>query len=88
MDRIDRPNKQELHNCLRTAAGVYCDCLTLAYRANDTDLPEVHGYPLRLVVPSMCDYKSVKWVDRIELADKRHIGYLERRGWPVDAWIR
>ena len=59
----------------------------LADRANDAPLTPDHGYPLRLVVPSMYGYKSVKWVDRIELIAGRHIGYWEKRGWRPDPWI-
>jgi sulfoxide reductase catalytic subunit YedY len=77
---------------------IYSDSLTLeqarlpdtmvAHRANDAPLEERHGYPLRLVVPSMYGYKSVKWLDRIELVRGRHLGYWEQRGWRPDPWIR
>jgi len=34
----------------------------LAYRLNGEPLPEQHGGPLRLVVPFLQGYKSVKWI--------------------------
>jgi DMSO/TMAO reductase YedYZ molybdopterin-dependent catalytic subunit/nitrogen regulatory protein PII len=38
----------------------------LAYGLNGAPLSEVHGGPLRLVVPFLQGYKSVKWVDSIQ----------------------
>lgn len=37
----------------------------LAYGLNGKALPEVHGGPLRLVVPFLQGYKSVKWIGAI-----------------------
>lgn len=37
----------------------------LAYGLNGSPLPEAHGAPLRLVVPFLQGYKSVKWVGAI-----------------------
>lgn len=38
----------------------------LAYGLNGAPLPEAHGGPLRLVVPFLQGYKSVKWVGTIQ----------------------
>lgn len=86
------------HVSFFTFPQIYSDSLTreqaaledtmIAYSANDEDLPVDHGYPLRLVVAAMYGYKSVKWLDRIELARGRHVGYWEQRGWRPDPWIR
>lgn len=77
--------------------GVYTDALTLAQaRLDDTFLamfkdgellsgPE--GAPLRLIMPRMFAYKSVKWLTRIELIDQPHVGFWERLGYAEDAWI-
>jgi DMSO/TMAO reductase YedYZ molybdopterin-dependent catalytic subunit len=48
-------------------------------------LPSDHGGPLRLVVPKQLGYKSVKWVERIELSEKVKTGYWEGNGYPEDA---
>ena len=48
-------------------------------------LPAEHGGPLRLVVPKQLGYKSVKWVERIELSEKVKTGYWESNGYPEDA---
>jgi DMSO/TMAO reductase YedYZ molybdopterin-dependent catalytic subunit len=43
----------------------------LAYEMNGEPLPLVHGAPLRLVVPGWYGVANVKWVERIELGDRR-----------------
>lgn len=59
----------------------------LAYGLNDEDLPAEHGGPLRLVVPFMLAYKSVKWLTRISFVREEEPGYWEVRGYPPDAGI-
>ena len=59
----------------------------LADQLNGQPLPSKHGGPLRLVVPQQLGYKSVKWVERIELTDSIRAGYWEERGYPEDAPI-
>jgi sulfoxide reductase catalytic subunit YedY len=77
--------------------GAYTDALTmdqalapdvmLAYDMNGKPLPHNQGLPLRLIVPEMYGYKSVKWVNKIELVPKAGPGYWEVRGYDVDAYI-
>lgn len=81
-----------------SADGVYTDSLSLeqavsggallALRIDGQPLPVKQGYPVRLIVPNMYGYKSVKWVDRVTLAASRELGYWESRGYPSDAYIR
>jgi DMSO/TMAO reductase YedYZ molybdopterin-dependent catalytic subunit len=59
----------------------------LAYELDGKPLPRVHGAPLRLVIPDMYGYKSVKWVEAINLVPKADDGYWEVRGYDRDAWI-
>jgi DMSO/TMAO reductase YedYZ molybdopterin-dependent catalytic subunit len=59
----------------------------LADSLNGAPLPPKHGGPLRLVVPKQLGYKSVKWVERIELSDEIVTGYWEANGYPEDAPI-
>ena len=80
-----------------TLGGVYADSLSLDQaRRSDTllathldgqPLPDRQGYPLRLVVPSMYGYKSVKWLARIQVEARRHLGFWERRGWQLDPYV-
>jgi len=86
---------QATHVTFYAAGGVYKDGLpldlvrdpqtVLADRLNDEPLPPGHGGPLRLVVPDQLGYKSVKWVERIEVTDEPIEGYWEHRGYPLDA---
>jgi DMSO/TMAO reductase YedYZ molybdopterin-dependent catalytic subunit len=57
----------------------------LADSLNGAPLPPKHGGPLRLVVPKQLGYKSVKWVERIELSAEVVTGYWEANGYPEDA---
>ena len=59
----------------------------LACKLNDKDLPPENGFPLRLVIPRMYAYKSVKWVERIVLTEKQESGYWEKFGYPSDGSI-
>lgn len=77
--------------------GVYTDSLTIEQAMMDDMIvavlmdgeliPQKNGGPVRLITPKMYAYKSVKWVDRIELIENEHIGYWEKRGYPKDAWV-
>jgi DMSO/TMAO reductase YedYZ molybdopterin-dependent catalytic subunit len=80
-----------------SADGVYTDTLSgdqvdlddvlLAYDLDGVPLPAERGGPVRLVVPEMYGYKSVKWVNRIRITDRVQPGYWEVRGYPVNAWL-
>jgi DMSO/TMAO reductase YedYZ molybdopterin-dependent catalytic subunit len=59
----------------------------LAYRVNEKDLSPENGFPLRLVIPRMYAYKSVKWVERIVFTEKQGIGYWEKAGYSLDGSI-
>lgn len=80
-----------------SADGVYTDTLSLdqamlddiivAVLIDGELITEKNGGPVRLIVPKMYAYKSVKWLNRIELIDHEHIGYWEERGYSQDAWV-
>lgn len=81
--------------------GVYTETLTMeqarrddvlvAHRMLGGDVTQEHGGPVRLYVAPMYGYKSLKWLERIEVADEldhpRDPGYWERLGYDVDAWV-
>jgi sulfoxide reductase catalytic subunit YedY len=77
--------------------GVYTDGLSLEQANMDGVMVAVlhdgkpihrdYGGPVRLIVPKMYAYKSVKWLDRIELIDREHIGFWEERGYDNNAWL-
>jgi DMSO/TMAO reductase YedYZ molybdopterin-dependent catalytic subunit len=58
-----------------------------AYRFEGAPLSDEHGGPVRLYVAPMYGYKSLKWLDRIELTDRVEQGFWEVRGYDVDAWV-
>ncbi len=59
-----------------------------ALRHDGAPLPAEHGYPLRLVVPHLYAWKSVKWVRGIELRSSDAPGFWEQNGYHIygDPW--
>src|SRR5437773_9603354 len=53
----------------------------LAYEMNGAELPDRHGYPLRLIVPGYFGEKHVKWLTRIEVTKATAKGFYETQGW-------
>jgi DMSO/TMAO reductase YedYZ molybdopterin-dependent catalytic subunit len=52
-----------------------------AHTYDDEPLEPEHGFPLRLVVPHLYFWKSVKWVRGITLLDEDQPGFWERNGY-------
>jgi DMSO/TMAO reductase YedYZ molybdopterin-dependent catalytic subunit len=52
-----------------------------ALKHNGEPLPADHGYPLRLVVPHLYAWKSVKWVRGIEFLSEDQLGFWEQNGY-------
>jgi DMSO/TMAO reductase YedYZ molybdopterin-dependent catalytic subunit len=78
--------------------GVYTETLTMdqarrddvivAYELEGKPVSSAHGGPARLYVAPMYGYKSIKWLNRIEVTDDpQPEGYWEVRGYDVDGWI-
>ena len=92
-----RPKDAARYVVFFSADGVYVDSLSLEQARSPGVILATHiagqpllrkgGYPLRLLVPQMYGYKSVKWVNRIDLAAKRPAGTWERDGYPSNAYI-
>jgi len=57
------------------------DDVLIAHTAYGAPLPEEHGGPARLLVPSRYLWKSAKWVQSIELLDHDEPGFWERNGY-------
>ncbi|MFC4322055.1 molybdopterin-dependent oxidoreductase [Litchfieldia salsa] len=78
--------------------GIYTDALSLNQASMDDVMvavimdgkliPAELGGPVRLIVPQMYAYKSVKWLVRIEVTSQPHLGYWQVRGYETDAWVR
>jgi len=60
----------------------------LATHHDGEPLSADHGYPLRLIVPHLYAWKSVKWVRGIEFLDHDAAGFWEQNGYHMygDPW--
>jgi hypothetical protein len=70
-----------------TLAQARRDDVLVAYELEGSPLSSAHGGPARLYVAPMYGYKSLKWLESIEVTDKVVPGYWENRGYDVDAWV-
>ena len=98
-DLLDRAGVQPQARALRLTSfdGAYTESLTMdqarrkdvmvAYQLDRKPISSDHGGPVRLYVAPMYGYKSVKWLDGIEVVDKVIPGYWEERGYSIDAWV-
>jgi DMSO/TMAO reductase YedYZ molybdopterin-dependent catalytic subunit len=59
-----------------------------AFKHDGETLSAEHGYPLRLVVPHLYLWKSVKWVRGFELTAENSPGFWEQNGYHMrgDPW--
>jgi len=59
-----------------------------AFRHDGEPLSPEHGYPVRLIVPHLYLWKSVKWVRGLELAAEEEPGFWEQNGYHIygDPW--
>src|SRR6266513_3140465 len=64
------------------------DGVLFATHHDGQPLPPEHGYPLRLIVPHLYGWKSVKWVRGIEFLDSDQAGFWEHNGYHMrgDPW--
>lgn len=85
------------HLRIHSFDGTYTESLTLeqarrgdvlvAHQMLDAPVTREQGGPVRLFVGPMYGYKSLKWLDRIEVVDALYPGYWEMQGYDVDAWV-
>lgn len=57
----------------------------IAYGMNGQPLPEVHGWPARMVLPGCTGNQWVRWLDRIEILSTRTSEKLNT--WPIHARV-
>lgn len=98
-DLLDEAGVADGAKALRISSfdGAYTESLTLsqarrhdviaAYDMLGGPVTHDHGGPVRLYVGPMYGYKSLKWLDRIEVVDEVVPGYWERLGYDVDGWV-
>jgi DMSO/TMAO reductase YedYZ molybdopterin-dependent catalytic subunit len=71
--RKDMQEPVSFERSLPLEKGIHPDTL-LAYEMNGEQLPNKHGFPLRLIVPGWYAVASVKWLNKIKLIDKPFMG--------------
>jgi DMSO/TMAO reductase YedYZ molybdopterin-dependent catalytic subunit len=98
-DLLDRAGVKKEATALRFTSfdGTYTESLTIAqarrpdvivaYQLEGDDISSAHGGPVRLYVAPMYGYKSIKWLNEIELTKSVQPGYWENEGYDVDGWI-
>lgn len=59
----------------------------VAYEMLGAPVTREHGGPVRLVVPQMYGYKSLKWLSAIRAVDRVEPGFWERNGYPINGWL-
>jgi DMSO/TMAO reductase YedYZ molybdopterin-dependent catalytic subunit len=62
--------------------------VVFAFDHDGVHLTAEHGGPVRLIVPHLYAWKSVKWVRGFKLLDEDRLGFWERNGYHVygDPW--
>lgn len=59
----------------------------LAIAQDGESLSRDHGFPCRLCLPALYGMLNPKWVNAIELADGRYVGYWAQQGWSPTAVV-
>src|SRR5438270_10425696 len=62
--------------------------ILVAYRLNGAPLPDLHGFPARILIPGHYGMKGPKWLDSISLVPSVEQGYWEGQGWDQEALVR
>src|SRR5579859_923823 len=53
----------------------------LAWRMNGAELPQRHGFPMRVLIPGRYGEENVKWLTRVELSEQFVGGLYSDQGW-------
>ncbi len=61
--------------------------IMVAYEMYGKTVTREHGGPVRLVVPQMYGYKSLKWLSAIRVVDRVEPGFWEQNGYPTNGWL-
>ncbi len=94
---LTQPRPEARHVLVRAAEGYTANVpvpdlleanVLFAYRHDGQPLPAEHGGPLRLVIPKLYGWKSVKWVRGLEFLAADRPGFWEQNGYHMygDPW--
>lgn len=53
--------------------------IILAYEMNGKDIPQDHGYPVRVIIPGVVGARQVKWLNKITLSDKESTCHWQQK---------
>ena len=81
-DSYDHADSESL-----TIDQAHLDDVIVAYEMYHAPVTREHGGPVRLLVPQMYGYKSLKWLSGIRVVDRVEPGYWELNGYPVNGWL-
>ena len=79
---VGDPSEVTYERSLPVEKAMHPDTL-LAYEMNGEELPPLHGYPLRLVVPGWYGMCSVKWLVGIHVLDHEFDGFYQTERYRV-----
>jgi len=92
-----KPESDAVALKLTSFDGEYTESLTMEQATRDDMLIATtmygeplelkHGAPVRLIAAPMYGYKSIKWLEGIEVTRSVMPGYWEQLGYDVDAWV-
>jgi DMSO/TMAO reductase YedYZ molybdopterin-dependent catalytic subunit len=63
------------------------DEVLVAYAMDGAYLEPAHGYPARILVPGSYGFKSIKWVEHLELVSGSFSGTWQERGWTASGLV-
>ncbi len=64
-------------------ADIMTDQAMVAYEFDGEPIEQIHGGPVRIVVPHLYFWKSAKWVRSLELCDRDIPGFWEKNGYSM-----
>lgn len=53
--------------------------IILAYKMNGEDIPQDHGYPVRIIIPGIVGARQVKWLNKIIVSKDESMSHWQRR---------
>ena len=62
--------------------------ILVAHSLGGQPLPQLHGFPARILIPGHYGMKGPKWLQTIELVDHESGGYWEQQGWDHNAVVK
>jgi DMSO/TMAO reductase YedYZ molybdopterin-dependent catalytic subunit len=62
--------------------------IMVVHELDDAPLPDLHGFPARMLVPGRYGMKGPKWLVEIDVAAQEGGGFWEQQGWDSEAVVQ